>query len=795
MARLLSILCAVALLVSTTDLPAVSAAGPTVTAILSAAPMAQVTGNLARGELISIYGLGLATGTSSATTVPLPTTLDGATVSIGGIPAPIAFASPTQLNVQVPFEILPATTAVNVIVTVGGVSTPPIIMNLVTQDVGLSFAEYLRDSGGPQGFPVTATNTAVVQAPVGSTLALFAYGLGAVQPSIASGALPPFTGVTINAVVNPIVTINGAAVPVVQSELAGVGVYEVFVTIPSTASGNLTVVLSGVSGGSLGPTGVTGATGATGSTGLAGATGPTGAQGANGANGATGPQGVAGSAGPAGPTGPQGFQGIPGPQGVQGTQGIQGSTGSTGATGPTGATGLNWQGAWSSTGTYKLNDAVSVGGSSYISLTNANSNNAPATSPSSWALLAQVGATGAIGVTGATGATSTVAGPTGPVGLQGATGPTGAASTVAGPTGPVGLPGATGPTGAASTVAGPTGPTGVQGLVGPTGAASTVAGPTGPTGTQGPAGPTGAASTVAGPTGSTGAQGNPGATGATGAASTVAGPTGPTGPAGTPGTTGATGAASTVAGPTGATGLQGPTGLQGATGATGAASTVAGPAGPTGPTGAASTVAGPTGPTGSGSGSLVFVASLGQGTQANAATLTTNSGGMASTGALMPISGYQPSAVLIGQLNANNGLAYFSNIYGGLLQVMPSTMTFTKMQAVINPQNTVILIGVTLTITAQLYRFQRQGGSGQLVTVPGAACTFTDASTLQTPNPTQTYSNIVPPSELGVCNTTFSATIPQGDSLMWLISMTSSTNGNASLTQSLPVDVSISLSQ
>ena len=126
---------------------------------------------------------------------------------------------------------------------------------------------------------------------------------------------------------------------------------------------------------------------------------------------------------------------------------------------------------------------------------------------------------------------------------------------------------------------------------------------------------------------------------------------------------------------------------------------------------------------------------------------------------------------------------------------MPATMTFTKLNAVINPQNIHVLIGVRLTVTAQLYRFQRQGGSGQLVVVPGAACTFTDASTLGAPNPTQTYDNIVPPGQLGVCSTTFSATIPAGDSLMWLISMTASSTVGASLAQTLPIDASISLSQ
>ena len=237
---------------------------------------------------------------------------------------------------------------------------------------------------------------------------------------------------------------------------------------------------------------------------------------------------------------------------------------------------------------------------------------------------------------------------------------------------------------------------------------------------------------------------------------------------------------------TGAQGAQGATGPAGPTGNTGSTGP-AGPQGPSGPTG-------PEGPAGT-STALVFTSSFGQGTLENSATLTTNSGGMASIGALMPISGYVPTAVAIKYLDENGGQAYFGNIYGGLLQILPSQMTFTKMNAVINPQNTQILVEVTETITAQLYRFARQGGAGQLVVVPGAACTFTDASTLQNSQPTQTYAYIVPPSELGVCSATFSATIPAGDSLMWLISMTSSTTQGQALTQTLNIDASISLSQ
>jgi hypothetical protein len=84
---------------------------------------------------------------------------------------------------------------------------------------------------------------------------------------------------------------------------------------------------------------------------------------------------------------------------------------------------------------YHLNDIISVGESFYISLLAANESNAPATSPSAWALV------------------SAGAGLVGPAGPQGATGPAGAAGATGAP-GPAGAVGAMGP-------AGPQGPAGV----------------------------------------------------------------------------------------------------------------------------------------------------------------------------------------------------------------------------------------------------------------------------------------------------------------------------------------------
>jgi len=180
-----------------------------------------------------------------------------------------------------------------------------------------------------------------------------------------------------------------------------------------------------------------------------------------GAAGPAGTAGVTGATGPQGPSGPQGPQGATGatgatgPMGLTGAQGPQGPQGATGAAGATGPQGLTWQGAWSNSKAYNLNDAVSYDGSSYISLVASNTGNTPSGAPSDWSLVASVGSTGATGATGATGP----AGPTGPQGNTGATG-------------------AQGPQGN-------TGATGAQGPQGPTGAT----GATGATGPQGPAGP------------------------------------------------------------------------------------------------------------------------------------------------------------------------------------------------------------------------------------------------------------------------------------------------------------------
>jgi hypothetical protein len=194
--------------------------------------------------------------------------------------------------------------------------------------------------------------------------------------------------------------------------------------------------------------------------------------------GLSGPSGPAGAAGGMGPTGGQGPAGPPGilftgawssteayvigqvvsrngssylathdnsnvdPSGAGGDadwslvaeQAIGGATGATGVVGPTnistvtGATGpsgvsIYWQGAYSATGTYAVNDAVSENGSSYLatSATSEDPANSVAAADGVWNILAQGGAVGTAGITGPTGFDA----PTGVTGATGAEGPTG----------------------------------------------------------------------------------------------------------------------------------------------------------------------------------------------------------------------------------------------------------------------------------------------------------------------------------------------------------------------------------
>jgi hypothetical protein len=308
-----------------------------------------------------------------------------------------------------------------------------------------------------------------------------------------------------------------------------------------------------------------------------------------------------------------------GPAGPQGPIGPAGPPGTASLTGPqtTAGPGFNFRNAFDPTAAYSPYDVVTYNGSTYDAIATITPGGATPDMNTSWALMAQQGATGApgpqgpIGLTGATGAA-------GPPGIQGLTGANGSGFNFRNAFDPaatysqydvVTYNGSTydalatiAPGGATPDInagwalmaqqgaAGATGAIGPQGPMGPAGppGATTVTGPQGTSGTSGTAGssfnfrnafdPTATYSpydvvtyngstydaiatiTPGGATPDVNASwtvmAQQGAAGATGAA-------GPAGPIGLPG----------VVGATGVTGPQGPLGLTGATGPQGTAGT------------------------------------------------------------------------------------------------------------------------------------------------------------------------------------------------------------------------------
>lgn len=127
---------------------------------------------------------------------------------------------------------------------------------------------------------------------------------------------------------------------------------------------------------------------------------------------------------PRGATGATGAQGSQGPQGPQGPQGVAGGS-------------MAWRGLWDEMVEYYANDAVRYGSpaSSFIAI--ATSTGAiPSSSPLSWEIISEAGATGSEGAQGPQGDT----GPQGPQGFQGYSG-------AQGPAGPQGDTGPQGPAG------------------------------------------------------------------------------------------------------------------------------------------------------------------------------------------------------------------------------------------------------------------------------------------------------------------------------------------------------------
>lgn len=213
-------------------LPRISSGG-----IVNAASFTPAPNNPASPcALISIFGENLASGTDSATTIPLPSSLIGTQVFINNVASPLIFVSPSQINAQVPCEVTP-NSSVNDFVQVGSFPGPLEVLQIQAAAPGV-FS--VTQNGVGAGAILHANFTLVDSiSPVvaGETILIFCTGLGeTVSPQIQTGE----AGNGQLTLQTPTVTIGGQSAEVVFAGAAPgfVGLYQINVIVPNFSEGD-----------------------------------------------------------------------------------------------------------------------------------------------------------------------------------------------------------------------------------------------------------------------------------------------------------------------------------------------------------------------------------------------------------------------------------------------------------------------------------------------------------------------------------------------------------------------------
>jgi uncharacterized protein (TIGR03437 family) len=193
---------------------------------------------VAAGSIASVFGQNLSFGQALAGTIPLPTTLASSSLELGGQIVPLFSVSPSQINLQIPWE-LAGQSQVAIDATAGGMSSNQQVVNLATFAPGIFT---LGEAGSSQGVIVIA-GTVLLAAPAisggrtpvaaGQFITIYCTGLGPVSNRPATGLAAPASPLSVTTT-TPVVTIGGMVAPLGFSGLApgAVGLYQVNVQVP-----------------------------------------------------------------------------------------------------------------------------------------------------------------------------------------------------------------------------------------------------------------------------------------------------------------------------------------------------------------------------------------------------------------------------------------------------------------------------------------------------------------------------------------------------------------------------------
>jgi len=192
----------------------------------------ETNSGLAPGSIAAIFGTGLARGSQLAAALPLPTTLQEASVSFNDIAAPLFFVSPDQINAQVPLDLAPGTAWLRV--RRGSAflmaqparieAAAPAIFSVNQQGSGAGIIAHAED------FRLVSENA---PARAGAFVAIFCTGLGRLEAAFPSGSPPPTP--PPQTATRPQVTIAGRPAVVSYSGAAPgfVGLYQINAQVPA----------------------------------------------------------------------------------------------------------------------------------------------------------------------------------------------------------------------------------------------------------------------------------------------------------------------------------------------------------------------------------------------------------------------------------------------------------------------------------------------------------------------------------------------------------------------------------
>jgi len=140
---------------------------------------------VAPGSLATIFGANLAAGTASATGFPLPTTLAGTSVLIGGVSAPLLYVSASQINFQMPSAAAIGSTTV-VVKSAAGPSAS--LGFTVTSSAPAIFQYGANHALAQSGSTLNGESAASAS---GSVVTVYLTGIGAVDNAVSDGAPTP----------------------------------------------------------------------------------------------------------------------------------------------------------------------------------------------------------------------------------------------------------------------------------------------------------------------------------------------------------------------------------------------------------------------------------------------------------------------------------------------------------------------------------------------------------------------------------------------------------------------------